>query len=109
MKALPTIEGMRRLWHLTAVGLVVAACGKSPPLDATGQEIYEQVCSNCHDQDLTGGIGPDIGPESNSASQDGDFLRLTITRGRGRMPSFDNTLTDDQINRVVEYVRSQQE
>jgi cytochrome c551 len=84
------------------------ACAKPPPLEASGEEIYEQVCSRCHSADLSGGIGPDIGPGSNASSQDDDFLRLTITRGRGSMPSFDSTLTDEQIDRVIEYVRSRQ-
>lgn len=99
---------MRRLWTLTAVALLMAACAKPPPLDASGLEIYEQVCSNCHGQDLSGAIGPDIGPDSNAASQDDAFLRLTITRGRGSMPSFGSTLAEEQIDRVIDYLRSRQ-
>ena len=88
--------------------LAVTACGGPPPPDATGAEIYLQVCSNCHGDDLDGGIAVPIGSGSNAASQDDDFLILTIERGRGRMPSFASTLTEDQIVRVVEYVREQQ-
>jgi mono/diheme cytochrome c family protein len=89
--------------------LVLAACTEPPPADATGQEIYQQVCSNCHGEDLAGGLGPAIGAGSNSADQDDEFLVLTITRGRGRMPSFDSTLSDEQIARLVEYLRAQQQ
>ena len=92
---------------IMALLLVVAACAE-PPADATGAEIYQQLCSNCHGDDLNGAIGGPIGAGSNAASQDDEFLVLTIERGRGRMPSFDSTLTDDQISRVVEYVREQQ-
>jgi cytochrome c5 len=88
--------------------LALTACTGAPRPDATGQEIYEQVCSNCHGADLSGGIGPAVGPGSNAAAQDDDFLLLTITRGRGRMPSFDTTLSDDQIARVVDYLRTAQ-
>ena len=88
--------------------LALTACTGPPRADATGQEIYEQVCSNCHGADLSGGIGPAIGPGSNAAAQDDEFLLLTITRGRGRMPSFDTTLSDDQIARVVDYLRTVQ-
>ena len=87
--------------------LAMTACG-GPPTDATGEEIYQQLCSNCHGDDLNGAIGGPIGAGSNAASQDDEFLVLTIERGRGRMPSFASTLTDDQIARVVEYVREQQ-
>lgn len=89
--------------------LVLTACTGPPPTDATGQEIYQQVCSNCHGEYLEGGLGPAIGAGSNAAAQEDDFLVLTIARGRGRMPSFDSTLTDEQISRVVEYLRAQQQ
>jgi mono/diheme cytochrome c family protein len=70
--------------------------------------MYQEVCANCHGDDLGGGIGPALGAGSNAAEQDDEFLVLTIDRGRGRMPSFDSTLSDDQIARVVEYLRTQQ-
>ena len=89
--------------------LVLIACTDPPPLDASGQEIYEQVCVTCHGADLNGGVGPAIGVGSNSAAQDDDFLVLTITRGRGPMPSFDATLSDEQIARVVDYLRAEQQ
>jgi mono/diheme cytochrome c family protein len=88
--------------------LVVAACADPPPPQATGQEIYQQLCANCHAADLNGGVGPAIGAGSNSAAQDDEFLVLTITRGRGPMPSFDSTLSDEQIARVVEFMRAEQ-
>jgi mono/diheme cytochrome c family protein len=70
--------------------------------------VYEQVCARCHDDDLSGGVGPALGPGSNAASQDDDFLRLTISDGRGRMPSFRNTLTPTQIERVISFIRGEQ-
>jgi mono/diheme cytochrome c family protein len=97
----------RPLFALCLLALI--ACTEPPPADATGEEIYQQVCSNCHGDDLAGGFGPAIGAGSNSAEQDDEFLVLTITRGRGRMPSFDSTLSDEQIARVVEYLRDQQQ
>ena len=89
--------------------LAMTACGGPPAADATGQQIYQELCSNCHGEDLEGAVGPAIGAGSNTAEQADDFLVLTITKGRGRMPSFDSTLTDDQIARVVEYVRERQQ
>ena len=113
-----SIEFMLRTWFLASPRmprslivvclLALTACAGPPPADATGQQIYEQVCANCHAVDLSGGVGPDLGPGSNAADQDDDFLVLTITRGRGRMPSFDSTLSDDQIARVVDYLRTVQ-
>ena len=94
---------------IAACLVIVAACADPPPPQASGQEIYQQVCANCHGNDLNGGVGPAVGAGSNSAAQDDDFLILTITRGRGPMPSFESTLSEEQISRVVDYLRTEQE
>ncbi len=93
---------------LALFGVLAAACVGRPPEDATGQEIYLQLCSNCHGEGLEGGIGPALGPRSDSAALPDRFLTLTITEGRGRMPSFSSTLTGDQVDRLVEYLREEQ-
>lgn len=90
----------------TAVALT--SCGDRPPAEASGAEIFEQICANCHGSDLSGGIGPALDAGSNAASQDDAFLEFTITRGRGRMPSFQNTLSQEQIERVIGFIRDQQ-
>jgi mono/diheme cytochrome c family protein len=40
--------------------------------------------------------------------QPDEFLRLAITDGRGRMPSFSSTLTEEQVGRLVGYLRREQ-
>jgi mono/diheme cytochrome c family protein len=89
--------------------LLITACADPPPPGASGEEIYQQLCANCHGNDLNGGVGPAVGAGSNSAAQDDDFLVLTVTRGRGPMPSFESTLSDEQMSRVVDYLRAEQE
>lgn len=88
--------------------LVGTACVDRPAADATGREIYLDVCARCHAADLSGGIGPALGTKSNAARQPDEFLVEAITSGRGRMPSFEQSLSEDQILRVVEYLRSSQ-
>ena len=88
--------------------LLLAACG-GPAADASGEEIYDQVCARCHGNDLGGRVGPALGPDSDAASAPDEYLYTTITRGRGSMPSFSRTLDEGQIDRVVSYVRSRQE
>ena len=71
---------------LTTLFLLVAlaACSVGQPGDtAAGEEIYQQLCANCHGEDLKGGLGPELGPGSNSAAQPDEFLELAILRGRG--------------------------
>lgn len=90
--------------------VVLAACSVARPADdATGEEIYAMLCHNCHGPQLQGGpLGPSIAAGSNSADRPDAFLRFAILRGKGRMPSFDSYLDDDQVERLVEYIREVQ-
>lgn len=93
---------------LTILGLL-AACTGRPTDQATGEEIYSQLCANCHAEDLSGGIGPALGPGSNSAEQPDDFLEIAILKGRGSMPSFSSSLDTAQLERLVGYLREVQQ
>ena len=99
---------MRLSMAAACILMVLTACVGAPAPDATGTEIFEQVCSRCHGANLGGGVGPALGPDSEAAGQPDEFLIQTITNGRGRMPSFAQTLTEDQVLRVVEYLRRAQ-
>lgn len=95
---------------MTALVLLVALTGCSlggPAEDATGEEIYTELCARCHGPDLNGGVGPALGPEANSVSEPDEYLEFTIINGRGRMPSFPS-LSDQQVERLVAYIREVQ-
>lgn len=93
---------------LVAVALVVAGCADPPPPDASGEQIYRELCARCHSEDLSGGIGPALGPGSPAAGRSDEYYRTTILRGRGSMPAFANSLSDEQVERVIDYLRSRQ-
>jgi len=102
-----TIDAVRR--SAVVVFLVLSACSVgSVADDAAGDEIYRQLCATCHGADLTGRIGPPLGPGSNAASRPREFLEFTIIHGRGRMPSFSSSLNDEQLARLVSYLREEQ-
>lgn len=94
-----------RLW-IAALSLVVgaAACSPPPPEATTGPELYSELCSSCHGDGLEGKVGPPLGVGSPSASLPDDYLVTSIRRGIGTMPSF-NHLTEDQVTKLVSYVR----
>lgn len=99
---------MRRVGAVVAIALLLCSCDLGgPDEDATGEEIYLQLCAGCHDEDLEGGVGPDLGPGSNAAREDDEYLEFTITNGRGRMPSF-ASLDEIQLERLIAYVREVQ-
>lgn len=87
--------------------LTLTACN-GPSEEADGREIYIETCARCHAADLSGGMGPALGPDSNAAAQSDEYLITTVTDGRGRMPSFRQTLSGEQIERVVDYLRAVQ-
>ncbi len=86
-------------------GVVIAACVGRPDARATGEEIFLQLCSNCHGANLEGVIGPPLGPGSFAAGQPDGYLRFAIIEGRGRMPSFATSLDDAQLQRLIAFLR----
>lgn len=93
---------------LVVLSLIGAACSTNLAVDASGREIYETLCARCHSGDLSGGVGPALGAGSDLADQPDAYLLQTIGLGLGRMPSFRNTLSDEQIQRVADYLRLEQ-
>jgi mono/diheme cytochrome c family protein len=99
---------MTRVLAVAVGALLVSSCLGRPALEAGGEEIYLELCSNCHGAQLQGGLGPALGTGSNSATQPDEFLRVSITDGRGRMPSFSSTLSEPQVDRLIAYLRQEQ-
>ena len=98
---------MRRVGAIVAMALLTGCSLGGPADDATGEDIYAQLCARCHGADLDGGVGPALGPGSAAASEDDEYIEFTISEGRGRMPSFES-LQADQLDRLVDYVRGVQ-
>ena len=96
------------IFALLAVMLLSACTAPRLPADAGGSQVFEEICAACHGKDLAGGIGPALGSGSEAAQMTDEFYRFTIIHGLGRMPSFKSTLTDEQIDRVIHYIRQQQ-
>lgn len=104
---------LRRRVAALVVPLVLSAallmgCGGALEADAGGEEIFNARCASCHRKDLSGGIGPALGPDSGAAGRPIEYYRITIASGKGRMPSFGSSLTEEQISRVIDYVLSVQ-
>ena len=99
---------MRSWIAIGVISLSLAACVGRPASDASGEEIYLQLCSNCHGASAAGGIGPSLRSGSDAEQQPDEFLRVTITQGRGRMPSFASVLDDQQIDRLIGHIREVQ-
>lgn len=99
-----------------AAGALVAAgtlCAQNPlasdPQAAeAGRGIFRIYCSPCHGIHADGGRGPDLTRGVYSAGdQDGDLLRIISEGSAGtEMPGYSASLGDENIWRVVSYIRS---
>jgi len=99
---------MRRLLAVLLLGLTACSSVTRPGPEDTGEQIYTALCVNCHGPNLVGGIGPPLGPGSNAARQPDEFLSFAIIEGRGRMPSFSTVLNDQQVEKLISYIREVQ-
>lgn len=98
---------MKRLAPLLLI-LGLTACAPSVDSQATGEDIYLQLCARCHAEDLSGGIGPSLASGTPAANSPDAFMVTAVTRGRGRMPSFGRTLDDGQVERLIAHIRELQ-
>lgn len=88
---------------------------RRPPPDApvrgdaaVGESLYQTQCATCHGERGQGGTGTALANPVFLATATDAFLRDTIVRGRTGtpMPGFGRTLSDDQIDGVVAFLRS---
>ncbi|HEV8297845.1 MAG TPA: cytochrome c [Acidimicrobiales bacterium] len=92
-----------------------AASGDSPapsgdqatdPVLTLGRAVYQDHCARCHGKSGGGGAGPKLanGTVARDFPNPDDQAAL-IRTGRGAMPSWGGTLSDDEITAVVRYTR----
>ena len=85
------------------------ACAQIQP-GTPVEEVFKTTCSMCHGED---GAGSALGRKFRSPdlrsklirSKPQDELTAAITKGKGKMPAFGPTLSHEQIQGLVEYVR----
>ncbi len=80
-----------------------AAPAKLEGVAAEGKALFlESNCATCHPAEgRKGGIGPRL---STTGYSDESFRNI-VRKGRGSMPS-NTQLTDDQLNKIIAYVRA---
>ncbi|MDH3730744.1 MAG: c-type cytochrome [Acidimicrobiia bacterium] len=76
---------------------------------ADGEELYASNCAVCHGVDLSGNVGPALGPGSDSSEESDTQLITTITNGSGNMPPFSDQLSVTEVEGIVAYLRQVQQ
>jgi cytochrome c6 len=92
--------------------LTVATLRADPdPDQAATAGTYRTKCAMCHGPDGAGSaVGksmnvPDLRSSVVQNTADGELAQI-ISNGKGGMPAFKSSLSDDQIHALVTYVRS---
>jgi mono/diheme cytochrome c family protein len=95
----------------TASFLGTTELGLGQTANSSGAAAYKANCVTCHAVDGHGSaVGKSLhAPDLHSAQmqqQSDAQLMETIKNGKGNMPPFGGSLTQDQIAAVVKYIRS---
>lgn len=87
--------------------LSVSAQTPSSGATLTTNPVYEKNCAKCHGKSADGRFmgGPSLIAEKATAAS-ADDLRNIITNGKGRMPKFTGKLTADEIDTLVQQIKS---
>lgn len=75
--------------------------------EQSGQKLFQKRCAVCHGSDGAGGVGVPLNLHDFLSTTSDQYLHQTIRMGRpGRiMPAF-SILSDEQINNIIQYIRS---
>lgn len=73
---------------------------------ALGARVYAENCARCHGANGQGGTGPKLADgRVVDRYPDARDHREVVVGGRGAMPAWGRTLSDEQIDAVVRYER----
>jgi mono/diheme cytochrome c family protein len=91
------------------VGLVLAVPAiAKPAAPDPGAKVYEELCQACHMANAMGAVGAGkiTALAKNTNLESADYPITVVTGGKGAMPWFRGSLTDQQIADVINHVRS---
>jgi mono/diheme cytochrome c family protein len=82
--------------------------GGRAPVPVTGQQVYVVVCQACHMADAKGAVGAGSVPAlaNNPRLKTAAYPIVMVSKGRGAMPWFNDTLTPAQTAAVITYIRT---
>jgi mono/diheme cytochrome c family protein len=104
---------------LVVVSLGLAACsqesspevplgagGEADPVLVEGREVWSSNCARCHGADGGGGSGVKLSDgRAEELHPEIDTMIDVVAEGKGAMPAFGGSLSDEEIEAVVRYVR----
>ncbi len=95
------------IWLLLVAQASVFGQESASNATLTTNRVFEKNCAKCHGKTAAGrhfGGPPIVSEKVNAASA--DDLRNLITNGKGRMPKFASKLTPEEIDALVQQIKS---
>jgi mono/diheme cytochrome c family protein len=94
------------------IGLVLLATAAAAMADDDGAAIFKGKCVMCHGADGSGDTpmgkkvaAADLRSDPIQSKPD-DAFAATITKGKNKMPAFEEKLSPEQIKAVIAHIRS---
>ncbi len=98
---------IRAGWGLALLAGCAAAGSDAVKSDgrlAPGEAIFRKECAMCHGN--SGTLGLSGAKDLTQSTLSKEEMIAVVTRGRGGMAGFGHLLTEEQINEVVDHVRT---
>jgi len=109
----------RRHGLIALVAVLALAAAASRPVTAqfyfgesypqhTGEDLFQGLCQGCHMPDAKGAIGGGAYPAlaHNPRLSAAIYPMSVVLHGQRAMPPFDDSLSDEQVANVINYVRT---
>ncbi len=81
--------------------------GDNEELISMGEEVYAAQCASCHQNDGQGASSyPALAGSQLVTAEDPSETIAIVHEGRGQMPAFGDSLSDEEIAAVVSYIRN---
>jgi len=111
------VRRLALVWALV-LALVGVGCSSAPevpvgpdgepdPVLVLGRDVYESRCANCHGTNGQGGRGPQLNDGASVAAypDPADMVAVVAIGLNAAMPAFGESLSPEEIDAVVAYVR----
>jgi mono/diheme cytochrome c family protein len=94
------------VFALRTVGAQEIYAGKFP--QQTGEELFRNICQGCHMPDAKGAVGAGAYPAlaANPRLAAAIYPITVVLHGQRAMPPFGESLSDEQVANVINYVRT---
>jgi mono/diheme cytochrome c family protein len=107
MRARGRVSDVLRIGVLAGAALLGGAPVLAQSAADAGREIYAEHCAQCHGERLNAtGAAPDL--KLLRADQQARYDAM-VRNGKGQMPAWDGTISDDEISQIWAFIRSRAE